>query len=194
MFYVGLDLGQKYDHSAIAIVERYREWFLLRYVERVPLGVPYPKLVEGVQRIVLGAPLRGDCALVVDATGVGAPVVDMLRRAQLGCEISAVTITGGARENVRSGGSSVPKQDLIAGLQVLLEQKLLRIAPGLRDLGWLMRELTAMRMKRRESGPLRYGADGAGEHDDLAIALALACWRARRRENGFGDGLLPVYN
>jgi hypothetical protein len=30
-----------------------------------------------------------------------------------------------------------------------------------------------------------------GEHDDLVIALALACWRARRREIGFGTRRLP---
>jgi hypothetical protein len=28
------------------------------------------------------------------------------------------------------------------------------------------------------SGRARLGADGHGEHDDLAIALALACWKA----------------
>ncbi|HEX4276856.1 MAG TPA: hypothetical protein VHZ74_15980 [Bryobacteraceae bacterium] len=31
------------------------------------------------------------------------------------------------------------------------------------------------------------------EHDDLVIALALACWRARRRENHFGEGRLPGF-
>jgi hypothetical protein len=34
---------------------------------------------------------------------------------------------------------------------------------------------------------VRIGADGYGEHDDLVIALALAVWRAKRRENGFGS-------
>ena len=33
-------------------------------------------------------------------------------------------------------------------------------------------------------GRVRIGADGCGEHDDLVIALALACWRAKRKENG----------
>jgi hypothetical protein len=38
---------------------------------------------------------------------------------------------------------------------------------------------------------VRMGADGYGEHDDLVIALALACWRARRREVVFGTQRLP---
>ena len=28
---------------------------------------------------------------------------------------------------------------------------------------------------------MRLGADGCGEHDDLVIALALACWRGKRK-------------
>ena len=31
------------------------------------------------------------------------------------------------------------------------------------------------------AGRVRMGAEGCGEHDDPVIALALACWRARRR-------------
>ena len=33
---------------------------------------------------------------------------------------------------------------------------------------------------------VRMGADGPGEHDDLVMAVALACWRAKRKENSFG--------
>jgi hypothetical protein len=29
-------------------------------------------------------------------------------------------------------------------------------------------------------GGVGLGADGCGEHDDLVIALALGCWRARK--------------
>jgi hypothetical protein len=151
--------------------------------------VAYPKIVEGVRRLVLQQRLRGNCALVVDSTGVGAPVVDMLRRAGLGCEIAAVTITGGERETRKC----VPKQDLIAGLQTLVEQQYLRIAKSLKHTHLLLRELENMKATRSEAGHMRMNADGAGEHDDLVIALALACWRAGRRENGFGPGLLPVY-
>lgn len=62
--------------------------------------------------------------MVVDGTGVGAPVVDMLRAAGLGCEITAVSITGGDRESRRG----VPKRDLIARVQLALEKGELRIA------------------------------------------------------------------
>jgi hypothetical protein len=124
--------------------------------------------------------LRGQCALVVDSTGVGAPVVEMLRAARLGCELTAVTITGGEKESQGQQGWNVPKQELIAGVQVLLEAGQLQIARGLAEVQALVKELMDVRAKGRESGRVRVGADGSGQHDDLVIALSLACWKARR--------------
>ena len=107
--------------------------------------------------------LRGECALVVDATGVGAPVVEMLRAARLGCEIAAVTITGGEKAKRRAGaGWNVPKQDLIAGVQVLLERGELRIARRI----WRMRGALVRGTggyagdDEREGGRVRYGRGG----------------------------------
>ncbi len=190
-FYVGVDLGQKQDHTAIAVVER-REFLLVRHVERVALGTPYPLVVAHLREMVGRQEVRGRCAMVVDGTGLGGPVVDMLRGAGLGCEITAVTITGGDREH-RGGGMSVsvPKRDLIAGVQVSLDTGDMRIARRMKEVGSLVRELVDVRMTAGlGTGRVRFGADGYGEHDDLVIALALACWRAKRRENGERRGRL----
>ena len=191
MFYLGLDLGQRRDPSTIAVVEK-RGVIRVRHLERIPLGMPYPGVVERVREITRHRELAGNCALAVDATGVGAPVVDMLRAARLGCDIAAVTITGGDRQ--RQNGSmrvSVPKRDLMAAVQVLLENDELKVARGLRELGALLRELTDVRSSAGIGGRVRLGADGCGEHDDLVIALALACWRAKRGQIGFGAERLP---
>jgi hypothetical protein len=183
MYFVGLDLGQKTDHSALAVVERggcRSDEILVRYVERIPLKTPYPKVVERVREIVQKEPLHGKCSLAVDATGVGAPVVDMLKSARLGCDLTAVTITGGER----ASDDVVPKRDLIAGLQVLLETGKLRVG-RLRESAWLKTELLDMRTSLR----------GTREHDDLVIALALACWRAKGRKVGsmYGTRPLPLF-
>lgn len=184
-FCIGVDLGQKHDHTAIAVVERSPS-LLVRHVERVALGTPYSMVVAHLREMVGRKEVRRQCALVVDATGLGGPIVEMPRAAGLGCEITAVTITGGEREQ-RSGGLSVsvPKRDLIAGVQVSLENGELRVARGLKELGSLVRELVNVRMTSGTGmGRVRIGADGCGEHDDLVIALALACWRAKRKEVG----------
>jgi len=183
MFYIGLDLGQRQDHTAIAILERQTNRLLVRRAERLPLGMPYPAVVERVKAIVTAL---SQSVLIVDGTGVGIPVVELLRRAGLPCEVIAVTITGGDRESGSGASWSVPKRDLIAGIQVALEKHELRIAKRMKEVAALIRELTDVRIKAT-----RIGAEGAGQHDDLVIALALACWRARRRENTYGRQRLP---
>ena len=149
-FCIGVDLGQKQDHTAIAEVER-TESLLVRHVERVALGTPYPLVVAHLREMVDRQEVRGQCVLVVDATGSGGPVVEMLRGAGLGCEITAVTITGGEREQSRGGLSvSVPKRDLIAGVQVALDNGELRIARRLKELGALVRDTTWSRSGRED--------------------------------------------
>src|SRR5258708_5419965 len=133
MYYIGLDLGQKRDHSAVVVVQRIDhqrafmgtafEKLVGRYAERMPLGMPYPAIVARVREIVCCDELHGKCTLAVDATGVGGPVVDMLRAAQVGCGLSAYVITGG---DVSTAGS-VSKRDLMAEVLVLLEQRQLEI-------------------------------------------------------------------
>ena len=195
MLYLGLDLGQRRDHSAIAVVDRIEmrrayqgvvgHQIEVRHLERIALGTPYPAVVERVAEVLRRA---GQSVLVVDATGVGAPVVDLLRSARLGCEIAAVTITGGEKETQSGAMWNVPKRDLMAGLQVLLERGELKIAGRMKETGALVRELMDVRlMKQGATGRVRMGAEGCGEHDDLVIALALACWRAKRPQIGFGE-------
>jgi len=201
-FYVGLDLGQRRDHSAVAVVEKLErprpygpaefEAFVVRYLERMPLGTTYPQVVARVCWMLGGRELYRRCELVVDATGVGAPVVEMLRAEGPGCDISSVTITGGEKESggpaYGGGHYNVPKRDLIASVQLALEKGELRISGLLREASALVEELVDVRKTARESGRDRVGAERAGEHDDLVIALALACWKGRRpvKMNGYG--------
>jgi hypothetical protein len=194
VYSLGLDLGQKRDHAAVAIVARRpgSRYYSVSHLERMPLGTTYPRVVERVREMVQDEKLRGQCRLAVDATGVGAPVVDLLRAARLGCDVAAVTITSGERESQSGQAWSVPKRDLIAGVQLLLEQGELRIPRLLRETGALVRELLDVRITMSGGGRVRLGADGFGQHDDLVIALSLACWRAKRQPVGmFGTQRLP---
>jgi hypothetical protein len=201
MFFVGLDLGQKQDFSAVAVVEREerRLAFLapalqsmrVRHLERLPLGTPYVNVVSRVSEIMRHPALIPRSSLVVDATGVGAPVVEMLRAARPPCRVTAVTITAGEKAHGRGEEWHVPKKDLMAGLQVLLEDGRLKIHRKLSESATLVRELTDIRLNPKSGGHAAMGADGYGEHDDLALAVALACWRARRIEIGYGTQRLP---
>jgi hypothetical protein len=80
-FFIGVDLGQAEDFTAIAVVERAevegawdaarythekRAELRLRHLERVPLGTAYPEVVERVRRVTGAAGRGGRCHL---ATG-----------------------------------------------------------------------------------------------------------------------------
>jgi hypothetical protein len=123
--------------------------------------------------------------------GVDAPVVDMLRAARVGCDISPVTITGGDQQHRNGTAWSVPKRDLIAVVQVLLERKRIEAGTGAAGIGGAGAGVDRYAVDPESWGRVRLGADGCGEHDDLVIALALACWRARQGPIGFGTRRLP---
>jgi len=83
----------------------------------------------------------------------------------------------------------VPKRDLMAGLVVRLERGQLKIAEGLKGGEELLREMAGMRVRVTASGREEYGRWRAGEHDDLVVALALACWGGTKYYPGGVGGM-----
>jgi hypothetical protein len=175
MFVIGVDLGQAVDYSAIAVIElglgQSRSQTLdLRHIERVPLGESYTAVVDRLAALNASLP---DSRLVMDATGVGRPVRDML--IAKGVEPVAVSITSGRETRCVDGIWRVPKRELLRGLCVALESGLLRIAEGLPYTAALKAELGAFQAAFTNSGNVKF--NGVSEHDDLVIAVALAVTR-----------------
>jgi len=194
-YFVGVDFGQARDYTAIAVLERVElrgefdraVWAFekkaalrLRHLERVALGTPYPEVADRVAQVTGDARLAGRCHLAVDATGVGRPVVDLLRQARPKATLLPVTVTGGQAEGYEQGFYRVPKRDLIAGLQVALQRRGLQIAAGLKFAQTLVEEMAAMEVKVTPAGNEQYGAWREGKHDDLVFAVALSYWAARK--------------
>jgi hypothetical protein len=186
-FYVGLDLGQASDYTAIVVAEKVPpegsdDYELhVRHLERFR-DVLYPDVAERVSKLMAATGLWGKTALAVDRTGVGMAVTDMLRRA--GLTFDAVTITGGDTET-QSGWDSyrVPKRDLVGGLQVLLQSGRLKIARSLEHAEILRAELLNFRVKINvATAHDSYEAWREGDHDDLVLAAALAAWKAQKGE------------
>ena len=186
-FYVGLDLGQSRDYTALCVAEKVPpedsdDYELhVRHLERFR-DVLYPDVAERVSRLMDVPPLRDNAALAIDATGVGAAVVDMLRRSRL--TFDAVTITGGDTETQRGYDSyRVPKRDLVGNLQVLLQSGRLKIARSLEHAETLRAELLNFRVKINvATAHDTYEAWREGDHDDLVLAAALAAWKAQKGE------------
>jgi hypothetical protein len=195
-FYLGLDLGQRRDHSALVILERtlldtgeYDHAWLhpvlkpvlhLRYAERIPLGQAYlgipPRLADIVHQLDSkfpwparqGGVLRPHKTLVVDAGGPGAPIVEILHRARLGVTLFPVLITPGHHAHSVPGGfTCVPRRVLLSTLRILFENRSLRLSGRVPSCHALIEELATVQIEGRQPN-----------HDDLAIATALAAWRA----------------
>lgn len=177
-----LEAGRRSDYLTVPVTKNY---FAARHLERLPLGTSYPAQVERVKAVFCA--VKGDKQLVVDQTGVGRPVIDMLKAARL--PVRAVTITGGDTVSRDGNGYRVPKRDLVSTVQVLLQSDRLKIAKALPEAQTLVDELVAFKVTIGSSGHDRYGNDvGAwreNAHDDLVLATALACW--------YGQNKPPIY-
>ncbi len=194
-FALGCDLGQAVDPTALSVVERIVEAkiplevgtdlrqragpprFECRYLERLPLQTSYPSVIAHVARLLARPPLASTCELVIDMTGVGRAVADMFTTA--GLPFTGITITGGDAERLDSEDGQnwhVSKIQLVSRLQALFHAGDLRIAKSLPEATALATELQDFRASISEAGYASFGAR-VGKHDDLVLALALACWQ-----------------
>jgi hypothetical protein len=184
---IGVDIGKQRDPTAICVAEgegrkvegRTETHFNVRHLERLPLGTPYPQVVERIGRITDQVRARtGERPTVfVDATGVGGPVVDLLReRVQSGLVVP-VTFTAGDRrtESWEDGylRVSLGKAHMVSRLQAMLESGRLHL-PRTREAGALTDELLNYELRVDDNANEKYGAFKIGTHDDLTTALGLA--------------------
>jgi hypothetical protein len=196
-YFVGLDLGQSADYSALVILERrgfspQNYTFDCRFLHRWELKTAYPKIVEDTVRYVnshsLNAGARERPVLAVDATGVGAPVVDLFRREHLAGKLTPILITSG--DSVSRDGDivRVPKRDLVGAIAVALQSGRLKISEELPLTKILTGELENFQAKITNSGNATFGAGAewrVGSNDDLVLSLSLALWCA-------ADGVKPA--
>lgn len=196
-YFISADLGQVNDYTAINVIERImrppgKEYFReemtkeyhLRHIERPERGTPYPDVVNRIQELYYSPELRNEWRTVVlDITGVGRPVWDLMRkdsffRGDVYGMLYGISITGG-REVTRDGALyNVPKRDLISALQVAFQNGELKIARGLPESATLVKELTNFKVKINLNGHDQYEAWREGIHDDLVLSTAMGVWLA----------------
>ncbi|MHB8611196.1 MAG: hypothetical protein ACYDAL_02045 [Candidatus Dormibacteraceae bacterium] len=192
---LGCDIGQAVDPTAIVVVESYKPEptrpddrpqveFLIRWVERVPLGTSYVDVVERIAAVSEQAQLLDRRVLiVVDVTGVGKPIFDMLRR-RCRVPLRGITFTAASDEiSPHPHQIRVPKRDLVTALEVVLEGRRLHTHPHIALAEDLRAELQAFEVNLSARGHDSYEA-ARGKHDDLVMALCLAVWWGSRRGQG----------
>lgn len=182
---IGLDLGQQNDYTVVSILKvlenpRIRgTLYHLIYLYRVPLETSYPNIISWISAMVSDHLENYNYVMVVDYTGVGRPIVDMLRQDKI--NLLAVNITGGNAATWKYGNEvSVPKKEIVTSLQVTLESSRLRFSENVSSLDTLAQEFISFKPKISPSANLQFEAE-YGYHDDIVMSIGLAIWYGEYR-------------
>jgi len=180
---MGVDVGQRRDPTAIAVVDAafragrvpLEMHHMVRHLERVPIGTSYPVVAERVAAVSAGVTrlARTRPTLYLDATGVGTPLLDVMRAANVSAKVVGVYFTHGDRRSVVDGEIRLGKAYLVGRLQALLQSGRLHL-PHTAEAKALAAELLDYEIRVDENANDRYGAFKVGRHDDLVTALGLA--------------------
>lgn len=162
LYFAGLDLGQAADYSAWVVTERTvpQQWdstfrfavpagparFGVRHIHRWHLGTSYTQVVADLKAHYAKPPLQNS-TLAIDRTGVGRGVSDMVALAGVEAHCRPYTITGGSRPQA----GTVPKKELVACIQVPLQERRLTFADKLLMTDVLQKELEHFKVKITES-------------------------------------------
>jgi hypothetical protein len=191
-----------------------REWqtagdYRITHLERLALNTAYTEIPARLQEIVMAIrqdwvqlvwreterSVRLDSApieMIVDQTGVGRPVVDLLREA--GLDPAAITIHGGDQViRVSEREWRVPKRTLVGAVQAAMQARRLKAAESLPDWPVLRKELQGFKARISLSGHDSYGADETwrdAPHDDLVLSVALGLWFGEYAAAGFPSAVL----
>jgi hypothetical protein len=190
-WFLGVDLGQVEDYTAIVAIEKVEEShepsqygdntppsYHVRLIERIR-RTPYHIIAGHVKDMLNQPPLCENSKLVVDATGVGRPVIDEMRR--IGLTPVAILITSGEIARWESGFLFTPKRDLVTSLQLVLQGGRLRVAEGLTLAQELVKELLTFQVKITPQAHETFGVWRSGAHDDLVLATAMGIYYSERK-------------
>lgn len=171
-------------------------------------NLAYQDMAEVVATIMGHRDLKNNADLLVDGTGVGEAAVELIRAK--GLEPTPIIFTGGAqaREILEpagrifgegfsplriSKGWTVPKADMVAAGQIIMQQRRLRVAPGLRWADDFKKQLEGFKGKVNEATARRsYNAESDDLHDDLVVCYLMAAWWSHRHREDRSEKLYPA--
>lgn len=208
MYYLGVDFGSQRDFTAIALIKREEHIktkhngyklvedareasYKLLYLERMELGTPYTQIVKHLRTMTLHPEVSGNVTVIADATGVGLPVVQMMRQEGI-APLIPIGIHGGNAVNEKQDGYSVPKRDLVSALLIAFQGRRIKIPADIAHRQQLIHEMQSFKMKQRASGSDSYEALMEKDHDDLVLALSYAIWYPERTLGSGSYDLSPT--
>ncbi|MET3990586.1 hypothetical protein [Bradyrhizobium sp. RT10b] len=193
---VGVDLGKSVDSTAIGVMHHTikgmgsgkadhvtKIWrqdsvqrFDLLHLQRLPLGMNYVAQAHAIGELMRREPLKSAKAkLVIDQSGVGAGVVDLMEAN--GLRPIRLQITAGSEQTQEGNIFRVAKTILISKLEAGMHSKELHVAAELSEADSLRDELRDFQRHVTASGANTWSAR-AGKHDDIVLAVSYGIWWA----------------
>ena len=145
-----------------------------------PLGTDYGDIIKDV------LDLPADF-IVVDFGGVGRPVVDEMRRTATArkyagkirpVQLISSSARASRKQEARGAHYNVPKIDVVSSI-ILAQQRKELVLPAVPETDKLLSQLKTFQMKITKAANFTL-SHISGAHDDLVIALGLACWYSQR--------------
>lgn len=201
-YFLGLDLGQSADPSALTVTERRTPLFergigrngydkgtpkyTVVHIDRFKLGTSYTDVVDRVAAVKEAPETGNDPPLVMDATGVGAPVVDQFQ--DKGLRPAQIIFSSGDQVTQDGQKYKVPKADLVTSVETLLQAGRLKILEDLPDAEQLVEEMRRFRVKYTANGHARFEHATEADSDDVLLSVACPLWFAENAPLRTGGG------
>ena len=187
---IGVDVGQRTEPSGLCVVQTETRdgahgseaHFMVRHLERLPVGTSYPTLADRAAEVAAAASERAGTSpyLYLNATGRGEPVVKLFSSRIRQARVVGVYFThGDRRECVSTKEIRLGKAHLVTALQTLLQTGCLHI-PETPEAMTLVDELLDFQVPQVEDANQREGSFRVGSRDELVTALGLATQEEQR--------------
>ena len=197
-FFGGVDLGKTQDSTAVAIIERKTTKTKtgdevqtgLKFLAQIKPGRTYTEQVAALETLFSCAAFKlWGMSSLIDASGVGEPVADMLAERKI-INFKRAQITSGDGVSQKRGRIYASRNSLIGGLSKALRTDKLKISADLPLISELIGELSGIGEERAKSGASVYRTSG---HDDLVMALALAALAMERKDRAPRTGVTTLF-
>lgn len=156
-YVAGLDLAQIVDFSVLVVMSSDRRVVHVERFQRLPWDAQIERFKAATDRY-------HRCPVLVDASGLGSPIVENLIKAGIRAQPYKFTQSS--------------KSELIQNMSVMLEKRQITL-PKPELCPEMIDELEAFQYVVSETGTIRMEAP-SGQHDDFVASLGLACWQLRR--------------
>jgi len=191
-------------NQTLVTSDRVIHYYDIELIEKYQ-GLGYEEMADRTATLMQNPKLRMNTDLIVDGTGVGDAVVELMRKR--GLYPMPIIFSGGEKPNIHYAqfgqvfknntslyearvveSISVPKKDLVDAGKVMIQQGRVRVAPGRWNEDFKTQLYKFKGKVNENTGNRKFEAETEQDHDDLVVVFLLgAWWIFNRKEKGIPE-------